>query len=266
VDLGAVKAAPVPVLIRGTIATARNAQDLLQDAQVLAEAGRMARAYSLAALAVEEAGKVVSLSLLTVMPEALRAQAPVGRMLEWHQFKQAEGLLIGRLSDHVPGLAPKLEVMSADELAQVVSALNAPADEADRLKRHGFYVDVVRGATIREPSQITESMVISQLDRARQAVSAAGELLEPETQACIVNPPTEEVELSQAKASALTGARYARTPEDAVDVILNAVSMFRDRILTQDAESAPVPGELRPRMRRQVRLPGQRTPPGAGVR
>jgi AbiV family abortive infection protein len=82
VDLGSVRAAPTPVLIRGTIAAARNAQDLLNDAQVLAEAGCAARAYSLAALAVEEAGKAASLVLLTVMPKAVRAGAPVGRMLE----------------------------------------------------------------------------------------------------------------------------------------------------------------------------------------
>jgi AbiV family abortive infection protein len=261
-----VKAAPVPVLLRGTIATARNAQGLLDDAQLLAEANRMARAYSLAALAVEEAGKAASLVHLMVMPEALRAQAPVGKMLEWHQLKQVEGLLVACVSYRAPGFATRIAVMPASELAQVVSVLYAPADEADRLKRHGFYVDVGRGATIREPSQITESMVISQLARARQAVSAAGELLEPEVQAQLVNPPAEAIELSRAVVSALTEARYARTPEDAVDVTLNVVSKVRDPIATKDAESAPVPVELRPRRRRQVRPPGQRTPLGAGVR
>jgi AbiV family abortive infection protein len=68
VDLGSVRAAPAPVLIRGINAAARNAQGLLYDAQVLAEAGCVPRACSLAALAVEEAGKTVSLVLLTMMP------------------------------------------------------------------------------------------------------------------------------------------------------------------------------------------------------
>jgi AbiV family abortive infection protein len=223
-----VKTAPVPVLLRGTIAAARNAQDLLYDAQVLAEAGRMARAYSLAALGIEEVGKAASLALLTVMPEALRAQAPVGRMLEWHQFKQVQGLLVACVSYSLPGLAPKLVAMSGDELAQVLSALNAPADEADRLKRHGFYVDVDRDATIREPSQITESMVASQLARAEKVVSAMDELLEPEVQARLVtNPRVEGVELSRAAVSALTEARYPRTPEDAMDIVVNAASKLR---------------------------------------
>jgi AbiV family abortive infection protein len=221
------------VLIRATIATARNAQSLLQDAQLLAEAGRMARAYTLAVLAVEEAGKAAHLVLLTVMPEALRAQAPVGRMLEWHQLKHVEGLLLARLSYGVPGPAAKLAAMPASELAEVLSALDAPTDEADRLKRHGLYVDVDRGARIREPSEITESMVISQLVRARQAVSAAGELLEPETQARLVDPLAATVEFSRAKVSALTEARCARTPQDAMDVTLNAVSKLRgDRMAT----------------------------------
>ena len=65
-------------------AAARNAHDLLHDAEVLAEAGRSARAHALAALAIEEVGKAGSLATLTAMPETVRAQAPVGRMLEWH--------------------------------------------------------------------------------------------------------------------------------------------------------------------------------------
>ncbi len=154
------------MLIRGITAAARNAQGLIYDAQVLAEAGSTARAYSLAALAVEEAGKAGSLVFLTVMPEALRARAPVGRMLEWHQLKQAQGLLMAAVPYGVPGFAPRLAVMPAGELAQVLSSLDAPADEADRLKRRGLYVDVGRGGAIREPSEISEAEVRPLLRRA----------------------------------------------------------------------------------------------------
>jgi len=69
---------------------------------VLADAGSMSRAYSLAALAVEEAGKAASLVLLTVMPETLRARAPAGAMLEWHQLKQVQGLLMAGVSYRLP--------------------------------------------------------------------------------------------------------------------------------------------------------------------
>ncbi len=240
------KAAPTPVLIRGTIAAARNAQDLLNDAKVLAEAGRTARAYSLAALAVEEVGKAASLITLTVMPETLRAQAPVGPMLEWHQLKQAKGLLIAAMPYSLSEFASRLAVMPAGDLAQLLSALDAPADEADRLKRRGLYVDVDRGARIREPSEISEAEVLSQLARAGQAASAAGQLLEPETQAWLANPVAEAVELSVAAVSALTEASHARTPEAAANVILNVVCKLRVRMAAKDAGVTPVPSDLRP--------------------
>src|SRR5262249_42057319 len=129
---------------------------LLYDAQVLAEAGCAARAYSLATLAVEEAGKASGLVLLTVMPEALGARAPGGRMVEWHQVKQVQGLWIAGVPSRRPEVASWLAVLPAGELAQVLSSLDAPADEADLLKRRGLYVDVGRGGRIREPSAITE--------------------------------------------------------------------------------------------------------------
>ena len=218
------------MLLRGITAAARNAQDLLYDAQVLAEAGRAARAYSLAALAVEEAGKAVSLVLLTAMPKALRARAPVGRMLEWHQLKQVQGLFIAAMPYRSPGMTFRLATMPAAELRQVLSTLDGPADEADRLKRRGLYVDVGRGSRIREPSEITETEVLSQLDRARRAASAAGHLFWPETQAWLVNPPAEGVELSRAAVSALAEAGYSRTPEAAADVVLSTVCKLRDRM------------------------------------
>jgi AbiV family abortive infection protein len=239
VDLGSVRAAPTPVLIRGTVAAARNAQGLLDDAQVLADAGSVARAYSLAAFAVEEAGKAAGLVLLTVMPAALRKRAPVGRMLEWHQLKQVHGLVIAEAPYRIPEIAPGLAAMPAGELAQFLTALDGLADEADRLKRRGMYVDVVRGARIGEPSEITESEVLSQLARAGQAVSAAGQVLEPETQAWLENPPAETVELSRAWVSALMEAGYGRTPDAAVDVVLNAVIKLRERIGAGLAEGAP---------------------------
>jgi AbiV family abortive infection protein len=87
----AVKAATGPELAAGAVAAARNADGLLRHAEVLAGAHYAARAYSLAALAVEEVGKAAGLGALAIMPEGLKAQAPVGRMLEWHQLKQAVG-------------------------------------------------------------------------------------------------------------------------------------------------------------------------------
>lgn len=246
VDLGSVRAAPASVLLRGVTAAARNAQGLLYDARVLAEAGCASRAYSLAALAVEEAGKASGLVLIAVMPERLRARAPVGRMLEWHQLKQVQGLWVAKVPYRMPEVAPLLAALPAGELAQILSSLDAPADEADRLKRRGLYVDVGRGGAIREPSEITEAEVLGQLSRAGQAASAAGQLLEPELQAQLVNPPAEAVELSRAAVSALTEVGHARTPEAAANVMLNTIGKLRDRVAAEEAGGTPPSAEPQP--------------------
>jgi AbiV family abortive infection protein len=227
VNLRAVKAASRAELAACAIAAARNAQGLLQDAELLAGSGRTARAYSLAALAVEECGKAMDLTALAVMPERLRARAPVGRMLEWHQLKLVGGLLIAVVP--LASVASRLADMPDAELAQTLSILDAPADEADRLKRRGFYVDMDRGRRIREPSEITEPEAESQLRRARLAAASAFVLLGPDAQARLASPPAESVEFAEELVTALSGAGYARTPKAAADVILQAVGKFRAR-------------------------------------
>ncbi len=226
-DLRAVKALTQPELAACAIAAARNAQSLLDDAELLAGAGRIGRAYSLAVLAVEECGKAMDLSALAVMPPRLRARAPLGRMLHWHQLKLVGGLLIAMLP--LGSVGPKVAVMSADEVAHILSTLNTSADEADRLKRRGFYVDIDRSGRLREPSEITESELASQLSRARQAAaSGTSVLLGLDVHARLAHPPAEAVELIQELVSALAEAGNDRTPNAAADVILKSFSRFRE--------------------------------------
>jgi AbiV family abortive infection protein len=234
VDLRAVKAARRTELSACAFAAARNAQGLLHDAEVLARSGSAARAYSLAALAVEECGKAAALGALAVLPKTLRMQAPVGRLLEWHQLKQVGGLLIAVMTWDAPGLASRLAAMPAAQVTQIVCSLNVPAEEADRLKRRGLYVDMDRSGQIREPSEITEAEVTSQVARARQAADSVGLLLAPQAQAQVVNPPAEAIELARALVSVLTQAGHARTPEAAVEVMLNAVSKFRNGMAVKE--------------------------------
>jgi AbiV family abortive infection protein len=235
VDLRAVKAARRTELSACAVAAARNAHGLLHDAEVLARSDATARAYSLAALAVEESGKALCLLALAALPKSLRTRAPVGRLLEWHQLKQVGGLLIAVMTWD-PSFAPKLAAMPAARAKQILCALNVPAEEADRLKRRGLYVDMDRAGRIREPSEITEAEVTSQLARARQAADSAGWLLGPQAQARLAHPPPEAVELSRALVSVLSQAGHARTPEAAVDVLLTAVSQLRDGTAVQDAQ------------------------------
>jgi AbiV family abortive infection protein len=227
VDLRAVTAATRPELAACAIAAARNAQGLLQDAELLAGSGRTARAYSLAALAVEECGKAMDLTALAVMPERLRARAPVGRMLEWHQLKLVGGLLMAVVP--LDSLTSRLADMPTAELAQTLSILDEPADEADLLKRRGFYVDMDRSGRTREPSEITAQEVESQLGRARKAAASAFVLLGTDALARLASPPAESVEFAQELVTALTEAKTARTPQEAAEVIHHAVEQYRAR-------------------------------------
>jgi AbiV family abortive infection protein len=239
VDLQAIKAAGRTELSACAFAAARNTQGLLHDAEILAGAGSTARAYSLAALAVEECGKAFSLSALTLLPETLRTRAPVGRMLEWHQLKQVGGLLTAAVPMDEPGLSAKLAAMPAAQATRILTTLSAPADEADRLKRRGLYVDMDRTGHIREPSEITETELTSQLTRARQAAASAALLLQPQAQARLTDPPAEATELASALVNALTQPGRARTPQDAADIMLTAVSNLRDTMANKHGQRAP---------------------------
>lgn len=238
-DLRAIKDAGRTELFACAFAAARNTQGLLHDAEVLASVGSTARAYSLAALAVEECGKAMSLSALAVLPETLRTRAPAGRMLEWHQLKQVGGLLTAAVPIDEPGLSAKLATMPAAQATQILTTLSAPADEADRLKRRGLYVDMDHTGQIRDPSEITEAELTSQLTQARQAAVSAALLLQPQTQARLTNPPAEVTEFASALVNALTQPGRARTPQNAADIVLNAVSNLRDTMAIKHAQRRP---------------------------
>jgi len=140
-DLGTVKAAPKADLVACAVAAAANAQDLLGDAEMLPLAGRRARACSLAVLAVEEVGKAASLMALALVPQKQKGQAPIRRMLAWHELKLVGGLLIAMIP---PGAAaaPKIAGMPAGELAQIMDNTKVLVQDEDRLKLHGLYVDM----------------------------------------------------------------------------------------------------------------------------
>ena len=222
-------------LLACAVAAARNAQELLHDAEALAGSGSMARAYSLAVLAVEESGKAAGLTALAGLPNEMRTHAAAGRLLQWHQLKQVGGLLIAAVTYEAPGVAAKLAAMPATQVTQILRSLGESADEADRLKRRGLYVDMGPSGRIREPSEISEAEVTAQFARAQQATASAGMLLDPQVQAAIAIPPAEAVEFCGALAGALTQAGCTRTPEAAADVMLDAIRRFQTTMAMKDA-------------------------------
>ena len=229
-DLGAVKAASRAELCAYAAAAADNAVGLFDDAELLSGAGRYARAYALAVLAVEEFGKATSLVALAALPENLRTQAPVGQMLAWHQLKQVGGLLIAAVGfSERDRAAARLAAMPVTQLEQILQETDAFAEDADRLKQRGLYMDVDREGRIRRPSEITEVEVSRQLVRARQVASTASQLREPATQAWLAHPPAELIELSWALVGAFAEAGSGRSPAAAAAVVRQAVSTLRQR-------------------------------------
>jgi AbiV family abortive infection protein len=236
VDLEAVKAAATPELVSCAVGAAVNAQGLLDDGELLSAAGRHARGYALAALAGEEAGKAAALSTLAMMPVSLRAQAPVGRMLEWHQLKLVGGMMISAVP--VGTIAVQLAAMPPRQVAGILEDARVLAQDVDRLKQRGLYADIDRSGQVRLPSEVTEADVAAQLGRARLAVSAASVLLVPGTAARIADPPAEAIELCRALVSAFAEAGSGRTPEAAADVVLNMARKLREQTRASAASAS----------------------------
>ena len=189
---------------------------------MLAAAHHAGRACALAALAVEEVGKSKGLTALAGMPDSLRAQAPLRRMMEWHGLKQAAGGLIAMVQARPSMVAATLADLPERDLDQVLSSLVGPADTADRLKRAGLYADVTASG-LSVPNQITGAEVVRQITRARQAADAAMAMADPREQARVVTPNDESTELTRRSIRAIARAGNTRTPAAGADVLVRAV-------------------------------------------
>ncbi len=159
------------------------------------------------------------------MPENLRARAPVGRMLEWHQMKLVTGQLVAAVPISAPsGLPTTFMTMPLSEVTAILDDARATAQEVDRIKQRGLYVDVDRNGHVRDPSEVTAAEVRDQLGRARRAASAAKALLDPTAALWLTSPDAAAVGYSRALVSAFGQTRHARSPEAAADVLLNMAS------------------------------------------
>ena len=104
-----------------------------------------------------------------------------------------------------------------------------PADESDRLKRAGLYVDMEAGGRISEPPEITADEAAGSVGLARQATTSAGGLiLASQFQAWLADPPAEALDISEDLVTTLTEAD-ARTPDAAANVIHRTVERFTAR-------------------------------------
>jgi AbiV family abortive infection protein len=136
-----------------------DAQGLLDDAELMSAAARRARAYALAALAVEEAGKAGALFTLALMPRPLRARAPLGRLLQCHQLKLVGGMLIAVVPFGPRTIVAQLLAMPAAQVAEILDNAQALAQDVDCLKQRGLYADIDSGGRVRLPSEVADTDV-----------------------------------------------------------------------------------------------------------
>jgi AbiV family abortive infection protein len=132
------------VLVRAALA---NAKDLLNDAQLLADAGRFPRSLALATLSWEELSKADLCVIAMVLPE-------VTSDYFWENFRDHEG---------------KLARVHAFEW---VDGFKALSKSTQNLKERSLYVDFRRGKILL-PTQVTEKAARKQIKAVREALDFA---------------------------------------------------------------------------------------------
>jgi AbiV family abortive infection protein len=145
------------LLLRAALA---NAKDLLNDAQLLADAGRFPRALALATLSWEELSKADLCALAIGLPENTPDYF-------WERFRDHEGKL-SRVHAFAAFLRPE-PIGSVEEYAKRVKGLSKSTND---LKERGLYVDYRRGKMLL-PSQIGERPARKQIKIVREALAFA---------------------------------------------------------------------------------------------
>ena len=183
----ALRTMPKGELLRGMNLCLRNARSLLREARLLAQAGARKRAVALAVLAMEEAGKVV---LLTLGSHSDRAAASnqtlkdLGKVFRSHNTKVAlvaerswKNVLYVRRRKHVNPPASSIRRMIGD-YKRVLDLLGATgAEDEAALKLRAMYVDIdnARGR-FRAPVEVSSADCSALLRIARSGTRDAERL------------------------------------------------------------------------------------------
>jgi AbiV family abortive infection protein len=205
VDANAVRTADRRVLVGYAAAVAKNARDLLADAELLLEAGRWARAYSLAALADEEWAKAYAVLTLSFTTPAQRERIPVRDFLGWHRLKMMGAVLLRVFDGARPGVAGR--VAGTSDLAGVLRGAEQQAVDDDAAKQRGLYADLLANGTLSLPSDVSESEAQEAVARARETGVSAALLHDREALAGFADPPAEALVLAEALFARLLEAK-----------------------------------------------------------
>jgi len=123
--------------------------------------------------------------------------------------------------------AARLVTMPLSEVAEILDDAQASAQDADRLKQRGLYVDVDRSGRVRVPSEVTAAEVRAVFDRARRAAWGVNALLDPGAPRQLASPAAVSAEFSCALVSAFGHTGHCRSPGAAADILLNAADLLQ---------------------------------------
>jgi AbiV family abortive infection protein len=190
--MNAVRRADRRALVELVGGTAENARGLLADAEFLLEAGRSARAYSLAHLASEEWAKAYSVLTLSFMSPELRSRIPekdLRFLLQSHVLKALGAEFVRVAEASTPGVAARIADMP--DLTSFLTAATEHAAAANAAKERGLYADLLRDGAISLPSDVTEEKAAEAVAMARQVGAAAAMLHDQDALAKFADPPAE---------------------------------------------------------------------------
>jgi AbiV family abortive infection protein len=173
-------------LLQGMNLCLRNARSLLREAEILAQAGAMSRAFVLAVLAQEEAGKVVLLTLMShgdrsrPDEETLRALAAAFVSHDTKLTLLAEDAWKAVLVLRRRKAAPRIHtpVYRAERKAHKTLFDFFEGGEADlgKMKMRALYVDVSAGRDFLRPLTAPRRVLSATLQVTRSAIRDAGTL------------------------------------------------------------------------------------------
>ena len=154
----------------GMNAAARNARRLSEDAESLIAAGRLPTAASVAALAIEEAGKV------SILRELALAKNDAETMDAWKSYRS-------HTSKNVAWLLPQLAAAGARKLDDLKPLFDETSDHPfllDHLKQLGFYTDCLGNAHWALPWEVIDESLARMLVQIAKALAGKDQHTEQE--------------------------------------------------------------------------------------
>jgi AbiV family abortive infection protein len=203
-------------------AAARNARDLLTDAEILLERQRWPRAYSLAMLAREETAKAFKCLSVVVLgcPQQARHGIERGHLGKLAMARVMTGLLF-------PLWKEELELPPS--LAEATARMEELARQDDRAKQRGLYADIGPDSSLRQPSDISERDARTAVEGVADIVRIVSFMTSSEMTQIIANPPPEAQAEFAEFMERLTSAHAAGGDDAAAAVLVEQMRINRAR-------------------------------------